>query len=154
MAFRMIRDIWANLSQIAQADIWQIADAGAPTDGTSGTGVNFAGRGSTYVNTTTGDKYINTGTKASPVWSIVGVGGFDPGAGIVASGTTTSGATTATSIAVTGALTTDIALVTWKVAPQTIAHIIATPTTNAISVSFSTTVGTAGTIQYALVRAQ
>lgn len=154
MAFRMIRDIWANLTQIAQADVWQIADAGAPTNGTSGTGANFAGRGSSYVNTTTGDKYLNAGTKASPTWVIIGVGSFDPAAGIVASGTVTSGATTATSIVVAGALTTDICMVTWKVAPQTIAHIIATPTTDAISVSFSTTVGTAGTIQYALLRAQ
>lgn len=153
MAFRMIRDIWANLTQIAQNDIWQIADAGAPTSGTSGTGVGFAGPGSTYVNITTGDKYINTNTKASPTWSILASGGFDPQAGIVASGTATSGATTATSIVVASALTTDIPLVTWKVAPQTTAHIIATVSAaGTIAVSFSATVGTAGTLQYALIR--
>lgn len=152
MVFNPVRDIWANLRQIANNDIWQMCDSGAPTDGTSGTGANFAGRGSTYVDTATGNKYLNTGTKASPVWTILAVSSFDPAAQIVAAGTTTSGATTATSIAVTGALTTDIPIVTWRVAPQTTAHIIATATTNAISVSFSATVGTAGTIQYALLR--
>ncbi len=150
MAFRNIRDIWANLRQIANNDIWQMCDAGTPTDAV--TGADFAGRGSTYVDTDTGLKYINTGTKESPVWSVIGVSSFEPAAAVVASGTTTSGATTATSIAVTGALTTDIPIVTWRVAPQTTAHIIATATTGAISVSFSTTVGTAGTLQYALVR--
>jgi hypothetical protein len=44
--------------------------AGVPTNGT--TGANFAGKGSLYVNITTGILYINTGTLASPTWTVVG----------------------------------------------------------------------------------
>jgi hypothetical protein len=44
--------------------------AGVPTNGT--TGANFAGKGSLYVNITTGILYINTGTLASPSWVVVG----------------------------------------------------------------------------------
>ncbi len=151
MAFRLIKDIWADLRQMADRDIWEIADPGAPTSGTSGTGANFAGLGSVYTNTTNGYKYINTGTKASPTWSLLASSAVSID-NIIAAGTTTSGATTATAIAITGALAADIALVTWYGAPQTIAHIIAAATTTGIAVTFSTTVGTAGTIQYALVR--
>jgi hypothetical protein len=155
MAFNPVRDVWANLRQLANNDVWQISDAGAPTSGTSGTGANFAGPGSMYTNITTGDKYVNTNTKASPTWSVLATGSFDPSAAIVATGTTTSGATTATSIVVSGALTTDIPIVTWKVAPQTTAHIIATVSVaGTIAVGFSATVGTAGTLQYALIRTQ
>lgn len=151
MAYRYIKNIWASFRQLADLDIWQIADSGAPTSGTSGTGVGFAGIGSVYTNTANGAKYVNTGTKASPTWSAL-ASSSTFASGIVASGTTTSGTTTGTSITVAGALTTDTPQVTWKVAPQTIATIIATATTNAITVTYSTTVGTAGTIQYALVR--
>lgn len=151
MAFRLIPNIWMNIRQLKDKSIWDIADAGAPTNGTSGTGVGYSGPGSEYTNITTGAKYINTGTKASPVWSLLASSSVFA-SGVVASGTNTSGATTAVSIAVTGALTTDIPFVNWKVAAQTTADIIATATTNAISVSFSTTVGTAGTLSYALVR--
>lgn len=155
MAFRLIKDIWANLRQIANVDIWQIADAGAPSSGTSGTGVGFAGPGSTYVNTSAGTKYINTNTKASPTWTLIATGSFTPTAGIVASGTNTSGATTATTAAVSGALTTDIVMATWAAAPQTITPIIAAiGTAGILNLSFATTVGTAGTIAYSVVRAQ
>ncbi len=153
MAFNPVRDIWANLRQLANNDVWEISDAGAPTSGTSGTGANFAGPGSWYTNITTGDKYVNTGTKASPTWSAVATGGFDPQAGIVASGFTTSVTTTQQAIAISGALTTDVALVTWRNAPGTTGHIIAVPTTTGITVTYITAPGTAGTIQYALVRA-
>ena len=44
--------------------------AGVPSNGT--TGANFAGKGSLYVNITTGILYINTGTLASPTWTVVG----------------------------------------------------------------------------------
>lgn len=160
MAFKTIKNIWANLRQIADRDIWQMADAGAPTSGTSGTGAGFAGPGSTYVNTTTGAKYINTNTKASPTWSVLAAGSFDAAFGLFAAGTATSGATTATSIAVTGALSTDTVTVAWKTAAQTLANIVATATTNAITVTYidaagtaAQTVGTAGVLQYAVVRA-
>ena len=51
---------------------WLIGNAGAPTDGTSGTGAGFAGIGSLVSDTTNGKLYINTGTKASPTWTVVG----------------------------------------------------------------------------------
>jgi len=44
--------------------------AGVPQNGT--TGANFAGKGSLYVNITTGILYINTGTLVSPTWVVVG----------------------------------------------------------------------------------
>ncbi len=44
--------------------------AGAPTDGTTGAAV--AGPGSLYIDITAGVLYINTNTKVSPTWTIVG----------------------------------------------------------------------------------
>jgi hypothetical protein len=53
-----------------------ISGAGAPTSGTSGTGLNYAGPGSLYIDYTNGLQYINSGTAASPLWVIsAGVGG-------------------------------------------------------------------------------
>ncbi len=157
MAYRFIKNIWAGLRQLADLDVWHIAQAGAPTNGTSGTGVGFAGIGAQYTNTTNGAVYINTGTKASPTWSLLASSASAP-FGVFAAGTVSSGATTGTSISVTGALTTDVAVVTWKTAAQTLAHVIATATTNAITVTYNSgtaaqTVGTAGVLQYSIIRA-
>jgi hypothetical protein len=54
-------------------DVMELQGAGAPVDGTSGTGAGQAGKGSRYINITTGDWYLNAGagTKASPVWKLV-----------------------------------------------------------------------------------
>jgi len=49
-----------------------LAGAGAPTDGTSGTGAGDAGPGSLYSDVTNAFLYINTNTKASPTWTKVG----------------------------------------------------------------------------------
>jgi hypothetical protein len=46
--------------------------SGAPTNGSSGTGVNVAGPGSFYIRTSNGAVYVNTNTKASPTWSQLG----------------------------------------------------------------------------------
>lgn len=46
--------------------------SGAPTNGTSGTGVGRAGPGSMYFRTSNGAIYVNTNTKASPTWSQLG----------------------------------------------------------------------------------
>lgn len=48
------------------------AGAGAPSNGTSGTGAGKAGPGSLYVDKTNAKLYQNTNTKASPTWSSVG----------------------------------------------------------------------------------
>jgi hypothetical protein len=71
MAFRYVKNIWSTLRQTADRDVWHVADAGAPVNGTSGTGVGMLGPGSIYSNTTTGKIYVNVGTKASPTWETV-----------------------------------------------------------------------------------
>lgn len=50
-------------------DVCILHGSGAPTDGV--TGANFAGPGSEYIRTGTGDHYFNTNTKASPSWKLV-----------------------------------------------------------------------------------
>lgn len=47
-------------------------NAGAPTNGTSGTGAGNAGPGSLLIDTTNSKLYINTNTLASPTWTVVG----------------------------------------------------------------------------------
>lgn len=54
------------------SEVCAIVGAGIPVDGVSGTGAGIAGPGSLYIRTATVKLYINTGTKASPVWSVVG----------------------------------------------------------------------------------
>lgn len=51
-------------------DIYQISGNGAPTNGTSGTYATRAGKGSIYIDYTNGVVYLNTGTKASPTWTV------------------------------------------------------------------------------------
>lgn len=46
--------------------------AGVPVNGTSGTEAGVAGKGSLVVDSTNGKLYINTNTKASPTWTVVG----------------------------------------------------------------------------------
>lgn len=46
--------------------------AGAPTDGTGGTGAGVAPPGSLYIDTTGAKLYINTNTMASPTYTVVG----------------------------------------------------------------------------------
>jgi L-aminopeptidase/D-esterase-like protein len=55
-------------------DVYIIHAAAAPADGTSGDGAAWAGPGSIYIDRTagTGKAYINTNTKASPTWTVVG----------------------------------------------------------------------------------
>lgn len=53
-------------------DIVDLSGSGAPSNGTSGTGANEAGPGSTYTRTSNGQRYVNTNTKASPTWATVG----------------------------------------------------------------------------------
>ena len=46
--------------------------AGAPVNGTSGTLAGKAEKGAQLSDTVNGKLYINTGTKASPTWTLVG----------------------------------------------------------------------------------
>jgi hypothetical protein len=47
-------------------------NAGVPSNGTSGTGAGLAAKGSLCTDVTNAKLYINTGTKASPTWTVVG----------------------------------------------------------------------------------
>lgn len=47
------------------------AGAGAPTNGTSGTGVGKFDLGSMYQDSTNGNVWVNQGSKASPSWSLL-----------------------------------------------------------------------------------
>lgn len=53
-------------------DVVVLVNDASPTDGVAGTGAGTAGTGSLYVDTVSGTLYINTGSKASPVWTVVG----------------------------------------------------------------------------------
>lgn len=50
-------------------EVCELEGSGVPVDGT--TGLNFAGKGSRYVDIATGEWYFNTGTKAATVWKVV-----------------------------------------------------------------------------------
>ncbi len=78
-------------------DVCLLNGATTPVDGGSGTGAGLAGKGSQYTARDTGVVYLNTGTKAVPVWTVLGAGtltlgtvitGFVSGAGVVAASDT------------------------------------------------------------------
>lgn len=56
--------------------VWLFTANGVPVAGTTGTGAGWAGPGSLCIGLDTGGStwklYINTGTKASPTWTVVG----------------------------------------------------------------------------------
>ena len=58
---------------ISGSDTVLMTKAGVPTDGTSGTGAGVAGTGSLCIDRTNAKLYINTNTKASPLWTVVGL---------------------------------------------------------------------------------
>lgn len=73
--------------------------AGTPTNGTSGTFAGYAEPGETLLDTVGAAQYINTGSKASPTWTLVQVGTNGSFSGTLA----VTGATTLSStLAVTG----------------------------------------------------
>lgn len=77
MSYEVIRRSLAVHGRLAvgQTGFVILTGAGAPTDGASGTGVNEAGPGSFYIDTTNAAWYINGGTKAVPAWEPAGSGG-------------------------------------------------------------------------------
>ena len=50
--------------------VWVMSIAGAPVNGTSGTGAGFAGPGSILLRASNGTLYQNTNTVASPTWTL------------------------------------------------------------------------------------
>lgn len=82
-------NIWGNLRNNVNQDVWDVCAPGAPVDAT--TGVGLTGPGSTYTNVTTGDIYVNINTKASPTWSLWNTstdGNFSSGTLLLPQGTT------------------------------------------------------------------
>lgn len=61
---------WGNLWQNGVASSAAFHNAGAPTNGTSGTCAGLAGPGALLADTTNSALYQNTGTKASPKWTL------------------------------------------------------------------------------------
>lgn len=53
-------------------DTWLFTCPEAPTAGASGDGAGWAGVGSLCIAISTGKLYINTGSLASPTWTVVG----------------------------------------------------------------------------------
>src|SRR4051812_22927972 len=60
---------WKVRELILSGGLRQLAGSGAPTNGTSGTGVGRVPPGSIYYDFTNAVRWINVGTSASPVWS-------------------------------------------------------------------------------------
>lgn len=66
-------EVWRDgLGRDITDGLWEMVGEGAPTDGTSGTGAGVAAPGCRYIDTSGTVCYINTGTKASPLWLWVG----------------------------------------------------------------------------------
>lgn len=65
--------VWGAFNDLANNDVLNLVNAGAPTDGTAGTGAGLAGPGSTCYDTTNGVMYRNYGTKLAPIWSFKGI---------------------------------------------------------------------------------
>jgi len=58
-----------NLRNHADNSYWSLVKNGAPTNGVDGLG--FAGLGSICMDLTTGNLYVNTGSKTSPTWVLI-----------------------------------------------------------------------------------
>ena len=84
------RQFFSSYLRFKHSVVLPILGSGAPTNGTSGTGVGKAGPGSLYVDYASGTWYVNTNTKASPTWT---------------AGTTLSGAISGTTGTFSGAIT-------------------------------------------------
>lgn len=64
-----MRNAIAILNNWVRNNVFHFVGYDAPLSGTSGTGVNVCGPGSTYIDITRGVKYINEGSSASPYWT-------------------------------------------------------------------------------------
>jgi hypothetical protein len=63
------------MAQIKTTQLGEVqvaSHAGAPSDGTAGTGAGILSKGALLVDVTNAKLYINTNTKASPTWTVVG----------------------------------------------------------------------------------
>lgn len=62
------QNIWQQLVDLANNDIFNVVYAGIPVNGTSGTGVGICGPGSYLYDSVNKNMYQNAGTLASPTW--------------------------------------------------------------------------------------
>lgn len=62
-------NMFAMLRALLDSSVGLFINAGVPVDGTSGTFAGFVGKGGLLIDTTNGQLYINTNTKASPTWT-------------------------------------------------------------------------------------
>src|SRR5215467_4243923 len=74
------------LNNLFRNDIGWFTTSGVPVNGTSGTLAGFAGPGSQLWDLTGKTMYVNTGTKASPTWTVDAA----PGGGVVLGNASTS----------------------------------------------------------------
>lgn len=65
---------WSWLRRLSVQNVGLLPIAGTPTNGTSGFGAGKAGVGCLAIDVTNAVLYINTGTKASPVWVAINGG--------------------------------------------------------------------------------
>lgn len=70
----VMKNLFAAAKSQAENSVINIAGAGAPVNGTSGTGLNICGPGSTYTDVTNKQVYVNLGTAASPYWESLQIG--------------------------------------------------------------------------------
>lgn len=66
------------LRVMASNDLAILTTNDVPTNGASGTGFNKAGKGCLLININAGTLYQNTGTKASPTWTLIEAAGLIP----------------------------------------------------------------------------
>jgi hypothetical protein len=82
------QSIWGALSDASSNNVfWSAVNAGAPSNGTSGTGAGLCGPGSLLIDTTDKALYINTNTLASPTWTLIS--GGSGGGGVTLNGAQT-----------------------------------------------------------------
>jgi len=62
------KDVWLLSNRVEELSIYDVTVKGIPIDGLQGTGVNILGKGSICIDTNTGTRYINMGTKDLPTW--------------------------------------------------------------------------------------
>jgi hypothetical protein len=72
MAPAITSNVWGMIRRLVKDNVLVISNAGAPSDGTTGTGAGKAGPGSLLVDITNKKLYQNTNTKASPTWQSLG----------------------------------------------------------------------------------
>lgn len=65
---KAFRNVQAWFRQLAENDVFHISGRGAPTSGSTGSGVNICGPQSTYRDVTNNILYLQVGTRAIPQW--------------------------------------------------------------------------------------